>query len=249
MRPLVALVLAAASLLVTPAAASALSCPAGGALAELHASDAAFIGQGIERRGNHVMMSVVEAFKGVAAGQTVEVIYADGFPMLPPGTESTQVFTGQVVVLASILEGRLFTTVCRAPGMTPDVLRAAAAAAGQGLRCHPPPRIVWAVPTVTGRLLSLRVVVADEQRRTNTVRVEWEQFLGMRQNPVTTTRVPRSRTVLLRHRYRRSGDVQVRVTVTGPAMLPSSLCLTPFGSSRTLPVRIPGSRLGPRESA
>ena len=166
MRPLVALVLTAAALAVAPATASALSCPpGGGALAELHASDAAFIGQGIARRGNHVTMSVVEAFKGVAAGQTVEVIYADGFPMLPPGTDDTQVFPGQVVVLANLLEGRLFTTVCRAPGIVPDVLRAAGEAAAQGLRCGLPPRIIWAVPTIRGRLLTLRVVVADEQRR------------------------------------------------------------------------------------
>ncbi len=242
MRPFITVALAAAALAILPATASALSCaPGGGALAELHASDAAFIGQGIERRGNHVTMSVVEAFKGVAAGQTVEVIYADGFPMEPPGNE-TQVSTRPVVVLASMMEGRLFTSVCRGPGITPDVLRAAGVAAGQGLRCGPPPRIVWAVPTVTGRVLSLRVVVADELRRTNTVRVDWGHFFGVRQNAVTTTRVPRSRTVLLRHRYRRSGDVQVGVTVTGPTIHPPSLCFTAFGTARTLLVSIPGPR-------
>jgi hypothetical protein len=241
MRALGALVVAAAALAIVPATASALSCPPGeGALAELHASDAAFIGQGIERRGNHVTMSVVEAFKGVAAGQTVEVIYADGFPMLPPGTE-TQVSTLPVVVLASLMEGRLFTTVCRAPGVTPDALREAAAADGQGLRCEPPPRIVWAVPTLAGRLLSLRVVVADHRQRTTTLRVDWGHILGRRHNAVTTTRVPRSRMVLLRHRYRHTGDVQVRLTVTSPEMLPSSLCFAPLGSTRMLRVlSIPG---------
>jgi hypothetical protein len=224
MRPFMALVLAAAALTIAPATASALSCPPdGGTLAELHASDAAFVGQGIERRGNHVTMSVVEAFKGVAAGQTVEVIYADGFPMSPPGTE-TQVSTRPVVVLASLMEGRLFTSVCRAPGVTADALRAAAAADGQGLGCDPPPRIIWAVPTVTGRTLSLRVVVADEQRRTNVVRVAWGASFGVRENPVTARRVPRSRTVLMRHRYPRGGDVNVRVTVTTPTALPWSLC-------------------------
>ena len=123
--------------------------------------------------------------------------------------------------------------------MTLEGLRAAAAADRRGLRCDPPPRIVWAVATITGRLLSLRVVVADQRRRTNTVRVDWGHVFGVRQNAVTTTPVPRSRTVLLRHRYRRSGDVQVRVTVTSPA-LPSSLCSTAPRGSRTLPVRIPG---------
>jgi hypothetical protein len=47
--------------------------------------------------------------------------------------------------------------------------------------------------------------------------------------------------VLLRHRYRHTGDVQVRVTVTSPEMLPSSLCFAALVSTRTLPVlSIPG---------
>jgi hypothetical protein len=243
MRALVTLVLAGVALAMVPATASALSCPPdGGALAELQASDGAFVGQGIERRGNHVTMSVVEAFKGVAAGQTVEVIYADGFPMEPPGNE-TLVSTRPVVVLASLMEGRFFTSVCRAPGVTADALREAAGADGQGLRCDPPPRIVWVVPTLIGRLLSLRVVVADRRQRANIVRVDWGHVLGIARNQVTTARVPRSRTVLLRHRYRHTGDVLVRLTVTSPAMFPSSLCFTALGSTRTLPVlSIPGPR-------
>lgn len=65
--------------------------------------------------------------------------------------------------------------------------------------------------------------------------------LGRRHNAVTTARVPRSPTVLLRHRYRHTGDVQVRVTVTSPEMLPSSLCFAALVSTRTLPVlSIPG---------
>jgi hypothetical protein len=242
-RLLVALILAAAALTVAPATASALTCPAGGgALAELHTSDAAFVGQVVEHREDSRVMSVPEGFKGVSTGDTVEIGLPDN-AMVPPVALSQRVLgtvapEPPIAVVANVRDGRLAQGLCRF--VTVDGLRAAAAADRQGLRCDPPPRIVWAVATITGRLLSLRVVVADQRRRTNTVRVDWGHFFGVRQNAVTTTRVPRSRTLLLRHRYRRSGDVEVRVTVTSPAMLPSSLCSTAPRSSRTLPVRIPG---------
>lgn len=81
-------------------------------------------------------------------------------------------------------------------------------------------------------------MVADEQRRANTVRVAWGRTPGTRQSPVATKPVPRSRTLLLRHRYARSGAVHVRVTVSGPATVPPSLCAAGFASSRFLPLRI-----------
>ena len=218
--------------------------PPRGELAELQLSDAAFVGQVLEQREDARVMAVLEGFKGVTTGGTVEIALPRdpmSVPMPPAQPILGPVEPGPpVAVVANVRDdGRLAQGLCRFVAL--DGLRVAAAAARQGRRCGPPPRIVWAVPAVSGRALSLRVVVADDERRGATVRVEWGRFFGVRQRmPVTTKRVPRSRMLLLRHRYARSGTVHVQVTASSPATVPPSLCAAGAGSakSRFLQVRI-----------
>jgi hypothetical protein len=224
-RLVAALAGAVALLALGPASASARTCSMEGPLAQYEASDAAFVGQVLERREDTAVLAVLEGFKGVSTGEVVEIVTGPADP--PPSMTTVLAQVGVVTgVFASRLDdGRLATGVCR--GTSPDVLRLTSAAAAQGRTCAgPPPRIVRAVPTVRARELALRVVVADGGRPAQTVRVFWGAQSGVEGNPTTVRRVPRSRTLLLRHRYARTGRVVALVVVEPPTPL---LCLS-YGS-------------------
>ena len=196
---------------LAPASASALSCLTS-PLGSFESEDAAFVGQVIERGEETAVMAVLEGFKGVATGEVVEIVTGRAEP--PPSMTAVLTEVGHVTgVFASRLDhGRLATSVCR--GASPELMRLAAAIAAQGRTCTgEQPRIIWAVPQVRGRELTLRVVVADGRERAHTVRVVWGAQFGVEGNPETVARVPRSHTLLLRHRYPRTGDIVVRVTV------------------------------------
>ncbi len=97
-------------------------------------------------------------------------------------------------------------------------------------------------PPYGGRELALRVVVADGGQPADTVRVFWGTQPGVEGNPTTVRRVRRSHTLLLRHRYPRTGRV-VALVVVEP--LTPLLCLS-YGSglsSEGVAVRLrPGRR-------
>jgi hypothetical protein len=175
-RLVAALAGAVALLALAPASASALTCPRDdGLLGTFEQTDAAFVGEVVERRDETAVVSILEALRGVPAGDVVEVFVGRYSPV----DWNMRAAVGDVVSGFAVrrADGLLQTGLCRTA--SPEALRLTAALAAQGRTCAgTQARIVRAVPTITGREV-----------------------------------------------------------------------LTPFGSSRTLPVRIPGSRLGPRESA
>jgi hypothetical protein len=223
-----------------PASASALTC-ATSPLGSFESEEAAFLGQVIERGEEIAVVSVLEGFKGVATGDVVELVVGP----YQPGGWTARAAVGDVlsVFAGRDRDGRLRTGICRSA--PPELMRLAAAIAAQRRTCTGErPRIIWAVPRVRGRELSLRVVVADGRERAHTVRVFWGTQFGVEGNPQTVARVPRSHTLLLRHRYPRTGDVVVRVAVEPP---PPPLC--GFGrpnDSRELRVNLPVRRLAAR---
>src|SRR5829696_9038131 len=132
MRALAVGLLTALILALAPASASALTCALErpGPLALLESSSAAFVGETVGHRGRATVFRVQEAFKGVAAGQEVEVVLASwGISdhwLAPVGSLQT-------VVAGHGADGTLRTQLCL--GASLEGLRAAAAAQAEGRRC------------------------------------------------------------------------------------------------------------------
>jgi hypothetical protein len=233
--------LAAAIVLVvlTPGAARAASCPLEGPLQAYQREPVAFVGQVIERRDATVVMSVVAGFKGVSSDTVVEIVDDDGFfarPMpAPPDSVSPTLEYG--VLASTAADGRLHTGDCRI--MSPQDLGAAFRANREGRSCAPPPpRVRRIARTLRGRDLSLRVVVAHGVERAHTVEVQWGAPDSRGRLPRTTKLVPASRTLVLRHRYRKRRKRAVTVLITVAARPPLLCGLETPSSSRSLRIRV-----------
>lgn len=244
MRGIAGLVIAAIAVFaLAPGAARAASCPVEGPLQAYQREPVAFVGQLVERRGSTVVLSVMDSFKGVPPSTVVELIDDDGVfakPMpIPP--DSVPAIPEYGVLAATEADGRLHTDQCRV--MLPQDLGAAFRADREGRSCAPPsPRIVRLRRTLKGRDLSLRIVVAHGTERAHTVEVQWGARNGRGLLPQSLKLVPASRTLVLRHRYRRhrkhrkKATVRVRVTVAARAPL---LCGNEMpSSSRSLRIRV-----------
>lgn len=208
---------AVALLALAPATASALTCSRDdGLLGAFEQSHAAFVGEVVERRDETAVVSILEGFKGVPAGDVAELFVG----RYSPGDWNLRAAVGDIVSGFAVrrADGLLQTGPCR--GASPDALRLTAALAAQGWTCAgTQARIVRVTPTVRGREIQLRVVLASGRERANTVRVFWGGQPGVERNAQTVARVPRSRALRLRHRYPRAGVFVVRV-----ALEPQPLC-------------------------
>ena len=155
-------------LALAPATASALTCVpnTAGPLRLLESTPVSFVGEAVGHRGELTVFRVQEAFKGVAAGQEVEVRLANWgvswYYLAPLGRVDT-------VVAGYGADGILRTQLCI--GASADGLRAAVAAEGEGRRCGSDVASVRA-RSVRGRL-SLRIAVHDLGAWGERVEVRW----------------------------------------------------------------------------
>jgi hypothetical protein len=227
-------VLAVLALALAPATASALTCvPSSGALSLLQHTPVSFVGEAVGHRDKLTVFRVQEAFKGVAAGQQVEVFltsWGTSDHYLPP--------VGQVqsVVAGYGPDGILRTQLCMEASA--EALRAAAAAQREGRRCGSG---VWSVRARSARgRLTLRIAVRDRGGWAERVEVRWGALRRSYPLPPSAGPWPAWRRIEVRRRYRLPRTVLLGVSLVR-SELSHAVCGVPSSpqfADRTLWARI-----------